>query len=237
MEFAEEAYAADEGGTREIEVTLSADPKREVVIPLNASGQDGASHQDFSGMRAWLKFRPGVTSQIFSFLATQDFDDYDGESVIITFGDLPPSVSRGVKDTTTVDIIDDEFDDTEFNLGTLGAFWTHTDDADGNLLVGACTGSGSFTIIRSEREDRRGADEWLAHITSPGDFRSGRHSFRESPGSLPGFYEMNGTLEMRGEGSLTIRVRGRFGDIWGTWSPPVILFCLPSLDRDSEGDR
>ena len=46
-----------------------------------------------------------------------------------------------------------------------------------------------------------------------------------------------GTLEMRGEGSLTIRVRGRFGDIWDTWSPPVILFCLPSLDRDSEGDR
>ena len=178
VEFAEEAYAVDEGGTQEIEVTLSADPEREVVIHLNASGQDGASHQDFSGMRAWLKFRPGETSQIFSFLATQDFDDYDGESVIITFGDLPSGVSRGVKDTTTVDIIDDEFDDAEFNLGTLGAFWTHTDDADGNLLVGACTGSGSYRIIWSAREDRRGADEWLAHITNHGDFRSGRHSLR-----------------------------------------------------------
>ena len=231
VEFAEEAYAVDEGGTQEIEVTLSADPKREVVIPLNANGQGGASHQDFSGVYVWLKFGPGETSKTFSFSATQDFDDDDGESVIITFGDLPPGVSRGTTDATTVDIIDDEFGDPEFNLGTLGAFWTHTDDADGNLLVGACAGSGSYTIIWSAREDRRGADEWLAHIISHGDFNSERHSFRESPGSLPGLYEMNGTLEMRGEGSLTIRVRGRFGDIWGTWSPPVGLFCLPSLDR------
>ena len=237
VEFAEEAYAVDEGGTREIEVTLSADPKHEVVIPLNASGQHGASHQDFSDVRAWLKFGPGETSKTFSFLATQDFDDDDGddgddgENVIITFGDLPSGVSRGTTDTTKVDIIDDEFDDTEFNLGTIDAFWTHTDDADGNLLVGACTSSGSFTIIRSAREDRRGADEWLAHITSPGDFRSGRRSFKESLVSLPGLYEINGTPEMRGEGSLTIRVRGRFGDIWGTWSPPVSLFSLPSLDR------
>ncbi len=231
VEFAEEAYAVDEGGTQEIEVTLSADPKREVVIPLNANGQDGASHQDFSGVYAWLRFGPGETSKTFSFSATQDFDDDDGESVIITFGDLPPGVSRGTTDATTVDIIDDEFGDPEFNLGTLGAFWTHTDDADGNLLVGACAGSGSYTIIWSAREDRRGADEWLAHIISHGGFNSDRHSFRESPGSLPGLYEMNGTVRLQGEGSLTIRVRGRFGDIWGTWSPPVGLFCLNSLDQ------
>ena len=231
VEFAEEAYAVDEGGTQEIEVTLSADPEREVVIPLNASGQDGASHQDFSGVYAWLRFGPGETSKTFSFFATQDFDVDDGESVIITFGGLPSGVSRGVQDTTTVDIIDDEFGDPAFNLGTLGAFWTHTDDADGNLLVGACNGSGSYTIIWSAREDRRGADEWLAHIISHGDFSSDRHSFRETPGSLPGHYEMNGTVRLQGEGSLTIRVRGRFGDVWGTWSPPVGMFCLNSLDQ------
>ncbi len=231
VEFAEEAYAVDEGGTQEIEVTLSADPEREVIIPLIANGQDGASYQDFSGVYAWLRFGPGETSKIFYFLATQDFDDDDGESVIITFGDLPSGVSRGMTDATTVDIIDDEFGDPEFNLGTLGAVWTDTDEADGNLLVGACTGSGNYRIIWSAREDRRGADEWLAHITSHGEFNSERHSFRESPGSLPGLYEMNGTLEMRGEGSLTIRVRGRFGDIWGTWSPPVGLYCLHSLGQ------
>ena len=65
----------DEGGTQEIEVTLSADPEREVVIHLNASGQDGASHQDFSGVYVWLRLGPGETSKIFSFPASQDFDD------------------------------------------------------------------------------------------------------------------------------------------------------------------
>ena len=216
VQFSKEDYSVDEGDTQFITVTLSADPEREVIVPLTTTEQGGASWKDYGGVYTWLKFLPGETSKSFLFSAIQDFDDDDGESVKIAFGDLPSRVSRGITDETTVSIIDDDFGDPGFNVGTLGAFWMHTDDADGNLLVGACTGSGVFRIIWGAREDRRGADEWDAYIVTHGGLSVGGYSFRESPGLSPGHYEMNGTVNLQGEGSLSIRVRGRFGATWGT---------------------
>ena len=233
VQFSKEDYSVDEGDTQSITVTLSADPEREVIIPLTTTEQGGASWKDYGGVYSWLKFLPGETSKSFIFSAIQDFDDDDGESVKIAFGDLPSRVRRGATDENTVSIIDDDFGDPAFNVGTLGAFRMHTDDGDGNLLVGACTGSGSFRIIWGAREDRRGADEWDAYIITHGGMSAGGYSFRESPGLSPGHYEMNGTVNLQGEGSLSIRVRGRFGDIWGTWSSPVGLYCLDRLNGGS----
>ena len=178
-----------------------------------------------------MNFRPGETSKSFLFLAKQDFDDDDGESVKIKLGDLPAGVHRGTTDETTVSITDDDSGDPAYNVGRLGAYWTHTDDADGNLLLtSTCAGSGSFRVIWGAREDRRGADEWDAHITTRRGASTGGYSFRESSGLPPGHFEMNGTVKLQGEGSLSIRVRGRFGAIWGTWSPPVGLYCLERLN-------
>ena len=232
-QFSQEDYSVDEGDTQSITVTLSADPEREVIVHLTTTEQGGASWNDYGGVYTWLKFSPGETSKSFLFSATQDFDDDDGESVKIAFGDLPSRVSRGITDETTVSIIDDDFGDPEFNVGTLGAFWMHTDDGDGNLLVGVCNGSGSFRIIWGAREDRRGADEWDAYIITRGALSAGGYSFSESPGFSSGHFEMNGTVNLRGEGSLLIRVRGRFGDTWSTWSPPVGLYCLDSFNGGS----
>ena len=65
------------------------------------------------------------------------------------------------------------------------------------------------------------------------------HAFRETPiryqegdedsDSQPqhsGYYEMNGTVNFQGNGSLSVNVRGRFGETtWGTWSPTGSLYC------------
>ena len=69
-----------------ITVTLSADPEREVVIPLSAAGQDNASTDDYSGVPASVTFASGDTEKSFTFAATGDEVDDDGESVKLAFG-------------------------------------------------------------------------------------------------------------------------------------------------------
>ena len=231
VSYEEPAYSVDEGGSTTIKVVLSEDPERTVVVPLTEVEQDGATPSDYTGVYAWVEFQPGDISTTFTFAAVQDFDNDDGESVRLGFGDLPAGVTLGTYATTTVSIIDDDDGDPAFNVGTLGAFWTHTDGAEGNLLpIGDCNGPGSFLIIWDAREDGRGADEWAAHIFSHGGMSAVSYSFKESDAFPPGSYEMNGTVNMDGEGSLTIRVQGRFDDTWGTWSPPVGLYCLENED-------
>ena len=231
VSYEEPAYSVDEGGSTTIKVVLSEDPGRTVVVPLTAVEQDGASYTDYIGVYPWAEFQPGDISTTFTITAAQDFDNDDGESVRLGFGDLPAGVTLGTYATTTVSIIDDDDGDPALNVGTLGAFWTHTDGGDGNLLpIGDCNGPGSFLIIWDAREDGRGADEWAAHIISRGGMSDVSYSFKESDAFPPGSYEMNGTVNIDGEGSLTVRVRGRFDDTWGTWSPPVGLYCLENKE-------
>ena len=69
-----------------VKVTLSADPERTVTIPLSTANQGGASDSDYSGVPANVTFNSGETEKSFTFTATQDSVDDDGESVELTFG-------------------------------------------------------------------------------------------------------------------------------------------------------
>ena len=60
---------------------LSADPERTVAIPIEKTDQDGASSADYSGVPASVTFNSGDTSKSFTFTATADTLDDDGESV------------------------------------------------------------------------------------------------------------------------------------------------------------
>ena len=91
-----------------ITVTLSADPEREVVIPLTAAGQDNASTDDYSGVPASVTFASGDTEKSFTFAATADEVDDDGESVKLAFGTLPDGVTAGTTDESVVSITDDD---------------------------------------------------------------------------------------------------------------------------------
>ena len=60
VSFGAASYTVAEGGTVEVTVTLSADPKREVVIPLTATEQDGATGSDYSDLPESVTFESGT---------------------------------------------------------------------------------------------------------------------------------------------------------------------------------
>ena len=90
-------------------VTLSADPERTVVVPIATVNQGTASDADYSGVPPSVTFDAGETSKSFTFSATQDTDNDDGESVQLGFGSLPDAaLSAGTPAVTTVNITDDD---------------------------------------------------------------------------------------------------------------------------------
>ena len=92
-----------------VKVTLSAEPERTVDITLIPANQGDTSDADYSLSAASVTFGPTETSKTFTFTATQDSVDDDGESVKLTFGSaLPAGVSRGSVPETTVSINDDD---------------------------------------------------------------------------------------------------------------------------------
>ena len=95
--------------TVEVTVTLSEDPEREVVIPLTATAQGETTVDDYSGVPESVTFTAGgELMQTFTFTATHDAVDDDEDSVVLSFGDLPPGVGEGETAETTVSITDDD---------------------------------------------------------------------------------------------------------------------------------
>ena len=91
--FGQTAYTVGEGATQQVSVTVSADPERTIIIPITTTLQGTASAADYSGVLPSVTFTDG-TSQTFTFEATQDLIDDDGESVKLGFGTMPdPRVS------------------------------------------------------------------------------------------------------------------------------------------------
>ena len=132
VSFGAATHTAAEGGTVTVTVTLSADPEREVIIPLTKSEQGGATDSDYSGVPATVTFNAGGTSETFDFAATQDTEDDDGESVKLGFGSsLPAGVSEGTTDETTVSITDDDDPAVTVSFGAA----TYTADEGSTVTV------------------------------------------------------------------------------------------------------
>ena len=114
-------YPVDEGETETVTVTLSAAPEREVVVPIDTTDEGGASSDDYLLSATSVTFGPTETSKSFTFTATQDSVDDDGESVKLTFDSpLPAGVSRGSVPETTVSITDDDEADLVLSKASLG---------------------------------------------------------------------------------------------------------------------
>ena len=95
VSFGAVVYSAPEDGTVTVMVTviLSADPERTVEIQITKVDQGGATSADYSSVPSSVIFTSGETSKSFTFTATQDTVDDDGESVKLEFGMLPGRVS------------------------------------------------------------------------------------------------------------------------------------------------
>ena len=108
VSFEQASYSVAEGGMVTVKVQLSADPEREVVVPLTTTNQGGASSSDYSGVPATVTFQSGDTEESITFTAIQDTDDDDEESVKLGFGTLPARVTAGATNEATVSITDDD---------------------------------------------------------------------------------------------------------------------------------
>ena len=122
------SYSVDEGSTTTITVTLSADPERTVTIPISKANQDGASSSDYSGVPASVVFNSGETSKTFTFAATSDTVDDDGESVKLSFGTLPTGVTEGTTNETVVSITDDDVPSVTVSFGSATYSVDESDD-------------------------------------------------------------------------------------------------------------
>ena len=109
VQFGAASYTVAEGGTQTVTVTLSADPERTVVIPIETADQGGATSTDYTGVPANVTFNSGDTARTFTFAAEADNVNDDGESVRLSFGaSLPDRVSEGSPNEATVTITDDD---------------------------------------------------------------------------------------------------------------------------------
>ena len=108
VSFDQSTYTVVEGSTVTVKVNLSTDPKRSVRIGLNRANQGGIIRGDYSGVPGSVDFSSGQTSKTFTFTASQDTLDDDGESLKLTFSNLPTAVTEGTTNETVIFITDDD---------------------------------------------------------------------------------------------------------------------------------
>ena len=139
--FGQATYTVDESddtgttgvteNTVEVTVTLSADPERTVIIPIEKTNQGGATTADYSGVPQNVTFGSGETSKSFTFTASHDTDDDDGESVKLSFGaTLPTGVTAGTPATSAVTITDDDVPSVTVSFGSAAYTVAESDDSD-----------------------------------------------------------------------------------------------------------
>ena len=107
VSFEYAAYTVAEGGTVEVTVTLDQDLERTVTIPITTVNQGTASDDDYSGVPESVTFQSGETEKTITFMAVDDTEDEDGESVRLAFGALPGAVLPGSHTEATMHITDD----------------------------------------------------------------------------------------------------------------------------------
>ena len=115
------------------------DPERTVTIPITVTNEGGATNADYSSVPQTVTFDSGDTSKTFTFTATQDTEDDDGERVKLTFGALPTGVTAGTISETVVSITDDDLPATvtvRFERSTYSAT-EGGDDAVVTVILGS----------------------------------------------------------------------------------------------------
>ena len=109
VSFEATAYQAEEGGQgATVKVVLDKEPHRTLRIPLRATQGGGAGPSDYSAP-SQITFGSGETEKDAPVSARDDSVDDDGESITLSFGDLPDGVSVGSPSETLVQIVDNDY--------------------------------------------------------------------------------------------------------------------------------
>ena len=155
--YGQSSYTVAEGGTQTVTVTLSPDPERTIIIPIEKTDQGGADSADYSGVPSSVTFNAGEMSKPFTFTATQDTVDDDDESVLLEFGTMPDArVSAGAIGEATVSITDD--DDPFVTVMYDQSSYTVAEGGTQTVTVTLSADPERTIIIPIEKADQGGAD-------------------------------------------------------------------------------
>ena len=136
---------------------------------------------------------------------------------------------------------DNQTEDRDLNVGPLGAHWTdrygsddyHPDTVPLNInsISNDCSGTFSFKVFWAgpggDEHNNRPADQYQAHVTTQHGAGEFSYEFRNEFND-ENFIAMYGRVSLAGYSILTVRIRSFYeGEGWGTWSPPVGLYCSP----------
>ena len=102
VSFGQAEYEIREGQEADIEVTVSPATDRRVEVPLVVVPKGGATDEDYSGVPASLVFEEGESQGTISVKVLADEVGDPGESIVLSFGELPEAVSEGEISQTTV---------------------------------------------------------------------------------------------------------------------------------------
>ena len=109
VSFEKDSYTAREGSDAvTVTVKLSADPEREVMVPLSVTRGGGAIPADYEVSPTQVTFDVGQRSQTFTVTAVDDSVIDDGESITIGFGTLPAGVTAGGQREAKVSLVDND---------------------------------------------------------------------------------------------------------------------------------
>ncbi len=137
VSFDQAAHVVAEGSATTVKVTLSADPERQVVIPLTKSERGGVTAADYTGVPETVTFESGEREKTFTFTAVQDMVDDDDESVTIGFGSLPNAVTVGATSETAVSINDDDVPSVMVSFKSATYTLAEGDEVDVTITLSA----------------------------------------------------------------------------------------------------
>lgn len=155
--FGSAAYSVDEGGSVSVKVILNTDPERSITIPLVTTGVGGADASDYTVVPQGLTFDSGETEQSFTFSATDDGENDDGESVRIGFGSLPDAVSEGSIDQATVSIADNDVPNVTLRFSATAI--TVSEGEEVSVLVRLSADPERSVVIPIAKTNQGGADD------------------------------------------------------------------------------
>ena len=159
VNFEATAYEVAEGSSVTVTVTLSRDPERSVTIPITATGQDGATSNDYAINPPSLTFESGgETRKSLTFSATDDGVDDDGESVKLVFGSVA-GVTRGGDSEATVTIEDDPDDVPAVTVSFASRSYTVAEDGTVEVTLTLSPAPEREVVIPIVRTNERNASD------------------------------------------------------------------------------
>ena len=159
VNFEQTSFDVAEGAAVDVYVTLSGDPQRSVTIPITATGQDGATSNDYAIDPPSLTFESGgETRKLLTFSAADDGVDDDGESVKLVFGSVA-GVTRGGDSEATVTIEDDPDDVPAVTVSFARSSYTAAEDGTVEVKLTLSPAPEREVVIPIVRTNERNASD------------------------------------------------------------------------------